>query len=126
MPGTILVVDDDQDTLKLLKLILESSGFQAVLAENGKVALALMNEQKPDLVLCDVLMPVLDGYETLLAIRSDPGLCSTPVLMLSALGQEQDVQRAMAAGADGYIIKPFSLRPLIDEINKHLAAARGS
>ncbi len=123
MPGTILIVDDDQDTLKLLKLILESSGFSVMLAENGRVALTLMSEQKPDLVLCDVLMPVLDGYETLIAIRSNPDLCPTPVLMLSALGQEQDVQRAMAAGANGYIIKPFSLRPLLTEINRQLAAA---
>ena len=123
MPARILVVDDDQDTLRLLKLILESSGLQPVLAENGRVALDLMAEQMPDLVLCDILMPVMNGYETLTAIRKNPGTKAIPVIMLSALGQERDLQKALAAGADDYIVKPFSLRPLLAKINARLIQA---
>jgi DNA-binding response OmpR family regulator len=122
MPARILVVDDDPDTLKLLRLILESSGFSPVLTENGRQALSAIAEQRPDLVLCDVLMPVLDGYETLVAIRSNSQTETLPVLMLSALGQESDVQRALDAGADGYVVKPFALRPLLAAINENLAA----
>jgi CheY-like chemotaxis protein len=122
MPARILVVDDDPDTLKLLRLILESSGFHPLLAENGRQALMVIAEQRPDLVLCDVLMPVLDGYETLVAIRTNPQTATLPVLMLSALGQEHDVQRAIEAGADGFIVKPFALRPLLTAINEKLAA----
>jgi DNA-binding response OmpR family regulator len=122
MPARILVVDDDPDTLKLLRLILESSGFSPVLTENGRQALSAIAEQRPDLVLCDVLMPVLDGYETLVAIRSNSQTETLPVLMLSALGQERDVQRALDAGADGYVVKPFALRPLLAAINEKLAA----
>lgn len=120
MPARILVVDDDQDTLRLLKLILESSGLQPMLAENGRVALDLMAEQLPDLVLCDILMPVMNGYETLMAIRENPGTSAIPVIMLSALGQERDLQQALASGADDYVVKPFSLRPLLAKINARL------
>jgi CheY-like chemotaxis protein len=123
MPARILVVDDDPDTLKLLRLILESSGYDPVLTENGHQALSIIAERRPDLVLCDVLMPVLDGYETLVAIRTNPQTEILPVLMLSALGQEHDVQRALEAGADGYIVKPFTLRPLLTAIQEKLAAA---
>ncbi len=123
MAARILVVDDDQDTLKLLRLILESSGLMPVLTENGREALLAIREQPPDLVLCDILMPELDGYETLVAIRADPATQALPVLMLSALGQEQDVQRALEAGANGYIVKPFSLRRLLAAISEHLRPA---
>ncbi len=124
MPARILVVDDDQDTLKLLRLILESSGFVTTLVENGQQALLAIARERPDLVLCDVLMPELDGYEMLIAIRSDPQIEALPVLMLSALGQEQDVQRALEAGANGYIVKPFSLLPLLSAIDAQLRTAR--
>jgi CheY-like chemotaxis protein len=123
MATKILVVDDDPDTLRLLKLILESSGFEVLLAENGVEALTL-TERQPALVLCDVLMPNLDGYETLTAIRSNPATKDIPVLMLSALGQERDVQRALDAGANGYVVKPFSLRPLVSLIQEHLRVAK--
>ena len=95
MPARILVVDDDEDTRALLKLVLQSAGFVPVLAGHGQQALEEIGKEKPDLVLCDILMPVLDGYSTLLAIRADIVFRDVPVLMLSALGQEQDVQRAL-------------------------------
>ncbi len=123
MAARILVVDDDPDTLDLLRLILQNSGLVPVLAENGRQALFAIAEERPDLVLCDVLMPELDGYETLLAIRADPATEALPVLMLSALGQEHDVQRALEAGANGYIVKPFALRPLLAAIYQHLRSA---
>jgi CheY-like chemotaxis protein len=122
MPTKVLVVDDDQDTLILLKLVLENAGYQALLAETGEEALRILAEG-PALVLCDILMPAFDGYEILAAIRSDPKTADLPVLMLSALGQEGDVQRARERGADGYIVKPFTLRGLLTEVRSHLRAA---
>jgi DNA-binding response OmpR family regulator len=125
MPARILVVDDDLDTLKLLHLILENAGFQPILAEGGSQAVAIIRDQPPALILCDVLMPGVDGFAVLLAVRSDPATARIPVVMLSALGQEQDVKRAMEAGASGYVIKPFSLRPLLAEVNRHLPQPAG-
>lgn len=119
MVARILVVDDDLDTLNLLKLILENAGYTALLARSGQEALVLLREH-PDLVLCDVLMPPPNGYETLRAIRNDPQYCRLPVLMVSALGQDRDVNLALEAGADGYIIKPFRLRALLNAIRQHL------
>jgi two-component system, sensor histidine kinase ChiS len=112
----ILIVDDDRDTLKLLELVLHNAGFDVARAENGKQAIQRLAEGRPVLVLCDILMPEMDGYETLLFIRSTHEKKDLPVVMLSALGQEKDVQRAMAAGANSYITKPFSLRQLLSEV----------
>lgn len=120
MPARILIVDDDEDTRALLKLVLQSAGFEPVLAAHGGQALAEIRRQKPDAVLCDILMPVLDGYDTLLAIRADANAHDVPVLMLSALGQEHDVQRALGAGANGYVLKPFAIRMLLDAIHEQL------
>jgi CheY-like chemotaxis protein len=120
MPGTILLIDDDQDTLKLLQLVLSTIGFRVTWAKNGKEAARLLAEEDlPVLIFCDILMPELDGFDTLAAIRSDPRTHDIPVLMLSAIDQQKDVERAIAAGANGYITKPFSLRDLLRLVKQH-------
>ena len=101
------------------------AGFQVSLAEDGDQALRCIAEDPPDLVLCDILMPNLDGYETLAAIRSSPDHCDLPVLIISAKGEVTAVQRALEAGANGYFVKPFELRDLLTEIQRQLRA-RGS
>jgi CheY-like chemotaxis protein len=117
MSSTILLIDDDHDTLKLLQLVLSTSGFQVVWAKNGREAIEqLAGNDLPVLIFCDILMPGLDGYDTLAAIRSDPRTHDIPVLMLSAIDQQKDVQRALRAGADGYIAKPFALRELLRQV----------
>ncbi len=117
----ILVVDDEPDVLKLLRLILERAGFEVTLAADGEQALRCLAEGRYDLVLCDVLMPGLDGYGVLAAIRGDSRSCDLPVLMLSAKVQPQDIQRALEAGADGYVIKPFQHKQLLADIRRCLA-----
>ncbi len=118
----ILVVDDDPDIRTLLRLVLMSSGFRVVLAEDGDQALRRVAEDLPDLVLCDILMPNLDGYETLAALRSNPASRNLPVLIISARGEAHAVKRALDAGANGYFVKPFETRDLVAEIRRLLAA----
>ena len=124
MPPRILVVDDEPDLRNLLRVILERSGYDVTLAEDGQQALRHMTTERPHLVLCDVVMPRLDGYQTLAAIRSNPRTRDVPVLMLSAKGQPQDVRRALEAGADGYIIKPFRRPQLLSEVQRCLEIQR--
>jgi CheY-like chemotaxis protein len=104
----------------LLEFVLGNAGYQVVTAENGLQALQRLAEETPSLVLCDILMPGVDGFDVLTAVRSNPDTNALPVLMLSALGQEKDLQRAMEAGANSYIVKPFSLRQLLREVNRFL------
>lgn len=118
----ILVVDDDADIRKLLRLSLAMAGFQVSLAEDGDQALRRIAEDPPDLVLCDILMPNLDGYETLAAIRSSPDHRDLPVLIISAKGEVSAVRRALEAGANGYFVKPFELSDLLAEIQRQLKA----
>lgn len=118
----ILVVDDDPDIRTLLRLVLMSSGFRVVLAEDGDQALRRVAEDLPDLVLCDILMPNLDGYETLAALRSNPASRNLPVLIISARGEAHAVKRALDAGANGYFVKPFETRDLVAEIRRLLSA----
>jgi len=117
----ILVIDDEPDVLKLLRLILERTGFEVTLAADGEQALRCLAEERYDLVLCDVLMPGLDGYGVLAAVRGDSRISDLPVLMLSAKVQPQDIQRALEAGADGYVIKPFQHKQLLADIRRCLA-----
>ncbi|MCC7353133.1 MAG: response regulator [Anaerolineae bacterium] len=117
----ILVVDDDPDIRTLLRLVLMSSGFHVTLAEDGDQAIRRVAEDLPDLVLCDILMPNLDGYETLAALRSNPSSRGLPVLIISARGESQAVKRALDAGANGYFVKPFETRDLVAEIRRLLS-----
>jgi DNA-binding response OmpR family regulator len=120
MPGKILVVDDEPELLQLLRYVLEAAGFSVVVAGDGRQALEQVSKEEPDLVLCDVVMPELNGFETVQALRRNPVTRFLPILMLSARGQAQDVQRALDAGADGYITKPFSYRELVAEVRRRV------
>jgi DNA-binding response OmpR family regulator len=120
MPGKILVVDDEPELLQLLRYVLEAAGFSVVVASDGRQALEQVQKEHPDLVLCDVVMPELNGFETVQALRRNPETRALPILMLSARGQAQDVQRALDAGADGYVTKPFSYRELVAEIKRRV------
>lgn len=106
--SVVLVADDDEDILLLVTARLRREGYEIVPARNGEEALAAAREHRPDLAVLDVGMPGLDGLEVLAAIRSDPELAGTRVLLLTAKAQEQDVRRGYATGADAYMKKPFS------------------
>jgi DNA-binding response OmpR family regulator len=125
MAQRILVVDDDPTIVRLLTVNLEMEGFQVLTASNGREALEAVARERPDLVLLDVMMPVLDGLEVVGRLRRDPVTADLPVILLSAKAQESDIRHGMGAGADEYVTKPFDPSELIETIGRVLRARRG-
>jgi DNA-binding response OmpR family regulator len=118
--ASILVVDDERDLTELVRLNLEMAGHQVRTAGDGAQALAAIREQRPDLVLLDVMMPVLDGWGVLQALQEDPELRDLPVVMLTALSGERDVIRGHLSGALRYLTKPFDVHALLGTIEEAL------
>ncbi len=104
----VLVVDDEPDVLLLCRVNLEFEGYNVVEASDGEMAMEVVRAERPDVVLLDVMMPKMDGWQVLAAIKADPELKDTPVVMLTAKVQDQDQIRGWSSGAAEYITKPFS------------------
>ena len=119
----ILVAEDEPSLYKLLEFRLNSLGHEILLATDGKQALAMVKSDRPDLVLLDVMMPVMGGIEVLRTLKEDESTKNIPVIMLSAKGQEKDIFIGLERGADDYITKPFGFSNLVDRINKALPSA---
>ncbi|MFM2359004.1 MAG: hypothetical protein RLY16_997 [Bacteroidota bacterium] len=117
----ILVVDDDPYILMSLEFLMQKNGFDVVVARNGKEALELLNKQVPHLVLLDIMMPDVDGYEICRYIKNTPTLLDTIVVFLSAKTKEADIQKGYDAGAALYVKKPFSTRDLMKQIKELLS-----
>jgi two-component system alkaline phosphatase synthesis response regulator PhoP len=124
----ILIVDDEPDLVETLQDRLEMNGYSIVTAGNGKDGLEKALQEKPDIVLLDVIMPIMDGLEMLEALRKHPECKDCAVIMLTARSQRQDIVRARACGIEDYVVKPFDLSELIEKIENvlehHTAAAR--
>ncbi|MDP1726689.1 MAG: response regulator transcription factor [Bacteroidota bacterium] len=116
-PYKILVVDDEEDILEFIDYNLKKEGYQVFMAQNGKDAIASAKKNKPDLILLDVMMPVMDGIETCRQIKSDPGFAKTFVVFLTARSEEYSEIAGFQAGADDYIAKPIKPRVLITRLN---------
>ena len=116
----IMVVDDEQVILKLLSRTLEPEGYSVVVAENGGVALELLDKHEPDLVILDIMMPGLDGFQVLGLIRQRSNI---PVIMLTARREVTAVSDSLTVGADDYIRKPFHTRELLARIRAKLRRA---
>jgi two-component system chemotaxis response regulator CheY len=114
----ILIVDDDKTTRKLLSLYLKGSGFEVVTAENGLNALEKLGSDTFQLVLTDLNMPFMDGIEFLKAMKSNPGTSHIPALMLTTETDEEERQRAIDAGADGYLSKPVTAEVMVAKIRQ--------
>lgn len=112
----ILIVDDENHIVELLKYNLESNGYKTVCALNGIDALGIINDKKPDLILLDVMLPGMDGYDVCKEIKKNRETESIPVIMLTAKGDEFDKILGLELGADDYITKPFSVRELLARI----------
>ena len=110
---SILVIDDDLQISRLVRFILESAKYKVRTANNGEQALLLLAAEKPDLIFCDVAMPVMDGFMTVQAVRSNPAWHDVPIIMLTALGDVRDLDRAFSAGANGFLGKPFSPKEML-------------
>ena len=108
----VLAADDDKDILELITFRLERSGYTVLQARDGEEALKLAQAEKPSLAVLDVMMPKLDGFELTRRLRADSATSRMPIILLTARGQDADVQQGFAAGADDYIRKPFSPQEL--------------
>ena len=113
---SILVVDDEQDLLDLIEYNLKKEGFEVLKAENGKEGMAATRKYHPDLILLDIMMPKMDGLEVVQRIRDDEKLKHTPVIFLTARGDEKTEVRGLNKGGDDYITKPISTTKLISRI----------
>ncbi|MBP7675659.1 MAG: response regulator [Thermoanaerobaculia bacterium] len=121
---TILIVDDEEDVLDLLQLVFETSGFVVRRASTGKSAVSSAWEQPPDVVLLDVMMPEMDGWQVLRTLKGDERTRNVPVVMLSARAERRDKMIGLQEGAEGYIAKPFSPAEVVREVQSFLE--RGS
>jgi two-component system phosphate regulon response regulator PhoB len=121
----ILLVDDDDMVRDLVAATLKGGDYLLLQAGDGGKGLELAREHRPDIVFLDVNMPVMDGVSVCQAIKSDPATANVTVIMLTALGQEVDKDRARRAGADGYFTKPFSPLTLLRRVDEVLRARDG-
>jgi DNA-binding response OmpR family regulator len=126
MTACALVVDDDQLLLRLVELNLGKIGIEVLLADNGEEALKLASERRPDLVLLDIMMPTMDGYEVLRRLKENENTSDIPVIMLTARSSPSDRRRCEDMGALAYITKPFNLQDLRDTANQILNPCPGS
>ncbi|EKD50493.1 MAG: adenylate/guanylate cyclase [uncultured bacterium] len=122
MPATkrILIVDDERDLVETLTYRLEALGYEVLTAYDGQEGLDRVREEKPDLILLDVMMPKLDGYHVCRLIKFDDDLKGIPIIMLTARGQPQDRQTGRDSGADDYLTKPFESAVLLEKIQQLL------
>ena len=119
-PPKILVVDDERDLVSTVAYRLKFAQCTVVTAGNGKEALEKAAAEKPDLILLDTNMPVMDGHETLKHLRADPGLKSVPVIMLTARSAPEDIAAASAYGIADYVTKPFDFTELMEKVQAAL------
>ncbi|WP_026882364.1 response regulator transcription factor [Clostridium akagii] len=120
----ILVVDDEEHIVELIKFNLETNGFKVVSASNGIDALKLAKHEVPQLVLLDLMLPGMDGYDVCREIRRDQSISTMPVIMITAKGEELDKILGLELGADDYITKPFSVRELVARVKAVLRRTR--
>jgi len=109
----ILAVDDEPNIVRLIQVNLERKGYEVGTASNGAKALAMIKQRRPELLISDVMMPEMDGFALLAALRRDPEYADLPIIMLTAKAQEQDVVTGYSWGADMYLTKPFNPQELL-------------
>ena len=124
MAKKVLIVDDEPNIVISLEFLMEREGFEVAVARDGSEALERIRSGRPDLVVLDVMMPKLNGFEVCQAVRADPELAGTLIVMLTAKGREAEMNKGLALGADAYIAKPFSTRDLVTRV-KSLLEERG-
>jgi CheY-like chemotaxis protein len=120
----ILVIEDEETVRENILELLDAEGFEAIAAENGRIGLELAKRYLPDLILCDVRMPELDGYGVLTALRSEVTTTEIPFLFLTAKAAKTDLSYGLELGATAYITKPFTLSELLDAIAQALHASK--
>jgi two-component system cell cycle response regulator DivK len=121
MGNCILVVEDQADNRQILRDLLGNAGFDLIEAETGEQALAALAKQRPDLILMDIQLPIMDGYEATRRIRANPELKGIPIIAVTSYALTGDEAKALAAGCDAYVTKPYSPRALLAKVREYLA-----
>ena len=116
MPKKVLIAEDHEFMIKVLGFNLNQEGYDVIVAKNGNDAIELIQNESPDLILLDIMMPGKNGYEVCKIIKANEKTASIPILMVSALGQKADAEKGIKAGAEDFITKPFSPKALISKI----------
>jgi two-component system, cell cycle response regulator DivK len=116
----ILVVEDQEDNRQIVRDLLTTTDYEVMEAENGEEALAAVAKQRPDLILMDIQLPIMDGYEATRRIKADPALRAIPIIAVTSYALSGDEEKARAAGCDDFVPKPFSPRQLLAKIRKYL------
>ena len=120
MNKTVLVVEDQEDNRQILRDLLGSAGVRMVEAHDGQQAVAMAQSERPDLILMDIQLPLVDGYEATRRIKRDPALKHIPIIAVTSYALSGDEKRALEAGCDAYIAKPYSTRHLLAKIGQFL------
>lgn len=120
MPKTVLIVDDEPNIVVPLEFLMEQNGYSVLAAGSGEEALEVISKHTPDLVLLDIMLPGIDGYEVCEIIRLEPKWRDMKIIFLTAKGRDVDMAKGMVLGADAYIIKPFSNVEIIENVAKLL------
>ena len=123
MSHRILIADDEPNIVVSLEFMMKREGYDVLVARDGTEALATIRGSRPALVLLDGMMPGMSGFEVCEAVRADPDLAGTRIVMLTAKGRDTDVAKGLALGADAYMTKPFSTRELVEKVRSLLPAA---
>ena len=118
MPKKILAVDDERHIVRLVEVNLQRAGYEVVTAYDGREALEKVKAENPDLVVLDVMMPYMDGFEVLKNLKADPSTAEIPVIMLTAKAQDADVFRGWQSGVDCYLTKPFNPMELLTFVKR--------
>jgi len=121
MSQRILVIEDQEDNRNILRDLLTSAGYEVIEAMNGQTGVEIAETECPDLILMDIQLPVLDGYEATRRIKGNPALAAIPIIAVTSYALSGDEVKAKAAGCDGYVTKPFSPRRLLGEVREFLA-----
>jgi len=121
MTKRILVVEDQPDNRQIIRDMLAATDYEIIEAEDGEQALAAIAKQRPDLILMDIQLPVMDGYEATRRIKADPALRSIPIIAVTSYALSGEEKKARAAGCDDYVPKPYSPRQLLAKIRQHFS-----
>ncbi len=116
----ILVVDDELDTVNLVRIILGTEGYPVQTAQDGQEAFLRISQEKPDLILLDIRLPGMDGYEICRKLKRSPETATVPIIMFSASDSKLTRTRVREAGADEFLLKPFTIKKLLGVVTKHL------
>lgn len=119
-----LIVEDEESILMSLEFLLTQEGYSVTTAQDGAAALEAATNRTPDLVLLDVMLPHMDGFEVCRQMRANPELRNTRIMMVTAHGRDSEIEHGLALGADAFLTKPFSTRELMEKIRALLAASR--